>query len=104
MNLFSFLVHEAVNTTKQECITIGCVKPASVPVSPATHNPRPRSPAMHTSLSHMPPARHNSLLATHSPPAMHAPLPYPRPRMLSCGLTDACENITLPQTLWVVIS
>ena len=49
---------------KQECIPVGCVPPAAVAVSPATHTP---------------------------PPGMHAPPPVNR-------MTDACENITLPQT------
>ena len=64
------------NNDKQECIPVGCVPPAAVTVSPATHyNPLPPP-------SRKPPATHAPCHATprHTcPPATHAPLPYMPP-------------------------
>ena len=83
------------------------------------------SPTMHAPLPYMPPAKHTPCHAhpppctppaMHAPPATHAPLPCmspccaqpschtcppdtPLPYMLppENRITDACENITLPQ-------
>ena len=60
---------------EQECIPVGCVPPAVVAVSPATHAPLPCTPLL------SPP---------HTPPfAAHAPTVN--------RITDTCENITFPQ-------
>ena len=72
------------HSKEQECIPVGCVPPAAMAVSPATHVP------CHACLpaKHVPPAMHAPLLCTppcHTPPyhahppAMHAPLPHMPP-------------------------
>ena len=62
------------NMCKQECIPVGCVQPAAVAVSPATHAPLPRTA-----------------------PTTHMPLRHARPPN---RITDTCENITFPQLRW----
>ena len=84
--------------------------PAMHAPSPAMHAP---SPAMHAPC-HAHPLQHTPHLPC-MPPAMHSPLPCtapchtcPLPRTPpathtpchACSLTDACENITLPQLRW----
>ena len=76
---------------KQECFPVGCVPPTLVTVSPArtppplpgTHAPLPHTPC-HISLPHMSPCHAYSLC--------HACLPWTE------WLSEAFENITLPQT------
>ena len=70
---------------QQECIPVGCVPPAAVAVSPATH-----APTRHTTLPYTPSATHAPVM--HSPPPIRACMP-PADRM-----TKDCENITFPQT------
>ena len=79
-----FLQHITL-ITKQECIPEGCVQPAVVaggdPPGPGT--PQSRHPPEQA------PPRAGSPLVPDSP-RDQAPLPMDR-------ITDACENITLPQ-------
>ena len=97
---------------KQECIPVGCVLPAAVAISPATHTPLchacPPSPCMPPS-PNMPPFTMHAPLTMNSPFTTHAPLCHthpPSPCMTPLchahppvnRITDACENINLPQT------
>ena len=72
---------------RQECIPVGCVPPAVVAVSPATHAPLPCTPSPPPPC--MPPFPCMPLCYTR-PAAMHVPWPCTPP----CGQTDTCENIT----------
>ena len=73
---------------KKECIPVGCVPPAAMVISPATHT----SP-----LPCMPPAMHAAPPTMQTPPAMHASPCHARPPPPVNRITDACEHITLPQ-------
>ena len=115
--------HLSRNSSKQECIPVGCIPPAHWPY--AMHAPLPHMPPYHACapcytcppathkhpwhahlLPYMPPAMHALLPCT--PPAIHAPLPHisplpcmpplpPPPPPWTEFLTHASENITLPQ-------
>ena len=65
---------------EQECIPVGCVPPAAIAVSPATHAPC-----------------HACSPATYSPPTMHAPLPCMSP-CHACPLPwmPPCDSLPLP--------
>ena len=110
---------------KQECIPVGCIPPAAVATSPAKHIPlhhecvplpcMPPLPHTHPFTTHaplgqacppplpcMPPfAMHALLLPCTLPFTMHALLGHACPPTLSRTppnrMTDASENITLPQ-------
>ena len=107
--------------SKQECIPVGCVPPAEMAFSLATHAPWPRTPPCHACspathapchacpLPHMPPAMHASSPCPCMPPVMHLPghtcpppnMHTPPPAMHTPLWTEflihTCENITLPQ-------
>ena len=67
-----------------------CVSPTPLPCMPPMHTPTVHaSPATHTTQ-----ATHTPTPSHARPPAMHAPS-HTRPPV--DRITDACENITLPQ-------
>ena len=70
-----FCQSEKVGTLKQECIPVGCVPPAAVAVPGGS------------------PGR-GGLQAPGTPPGADPPADTPPPIN---RMTDACENITLPQ-------
>ena len=76
-----------INSSKQECIPVGCVPPAAVAVPrgslPGTPHPKEQSPP-----EQAPPGTRHPPKQT--PPEQAPPPPVDR-------ITDACENITLPQ-------
>ena len=99
---------------KQECIPVGCVPPAAVTVSChacplscmpcATHAPHAHPLPCMPPATHAPPTMHAPFHIR--PPIMHAPLPCMPPTTYTSNtcplppvnrITDACENITLPQ-------
>ena len=76
--LTDIFVRQKTFHDKQECIPVGCVPPASWPYPVVSNGgclPNPPSP------------RQNPLLPEADPPRTE-------------GMTHACENITLPQTLF----
>ena len=104
--LYCFDGGETTNTYLkiQECIPVGCVPPASVAVSPATHPRNHTCPPCHVH-THTTPPPPCLPLAMHAPPPLpstpslpHMPPPCTPPLLWTEGMTHTCENITLPKT------
>ena len=96
---------------QQECIPVGCVRSAAVTISPATHAPCHTCPRCHAHplprmlLSQcMPPFTTRTPLCHTCPSfAMHIPLFTIHAPLWTEFLTHACENITFPQLLLLMV-
>ena len=88
----------SVTKNQQECIPVGCVPPAAVAVlggSPPGTPPGPGTPLDQASPDQAPPHTWQPPRNQATPPGADPPRtrhPHPVDR-----ITDACENITLPQ-------
>ena len=115
--LFGNSFPESPTTWKQECIPVGCIPPAAVAVLGGLHQAHPPGPdpweQTNTPLgsrqtsppgadlpnARLPPGEFRPPRADKGSPVTRHPREQAPPYYVN-RMTDACENITLPQTSW----